>query len=126
MQQDHTLALTNLATATQDDRTSVTLHTMTISELSGKVALLTENLPQCSPRTRERINQGSNQPQLGMYIGRPATRPLWSRTQVKIANYIIEADRGSTQMGTAPPMDTRWRSPTRQRRAVFQVMVITS
>ena len=41
MQQDHTLALTNLATATQANRTLVALLTKMISELSGQVALLT-------------------------------------------------------------------------------------
>ena len=44
MQQDHTLALANIATATQADRTSVALLTKTISELSGQVALLTAEL----------------------------------------------------------------------------------
>ena len=44
IQQDHTLALVNLATATQADRTSVVLLTKTISELSGQFALLTEKL----------------------------------------------------------------------------------
>ena len=44
MQQDHTLALANLTTATQADRTSVALLTKTISELSGQVALLTTKL----------------------------------------------------------------------------------
>ena len=44
MQQDHTLALANLATATQADRTLVTLLTKTISELSGQAALLTAKL----------------------------------------------------------------------------------
>ena len=44
MQQDHTLVLANLATATQADRTSVALLTKTISEPSGQVALLTAKL----------------------------------------------------------------------------------
>ena len=44
MQQDHTLALANLATATQSDRTSVALITKTISELSSQVVLLTAKL----------------------------------------------------------------------------------
>ena len=44
MQQDHTLALANLATATQDDRTLVALLTKTILELSGQVVLLTAKL----------------------------------------------------------------------------------
>ena len=41
MQQDHTLEISNLATATQADRTSVALLKKTILELSGQVALLT-------------------------------------------------------------------------------------
>ena len=44
MQQDHTQALANLATATQAHRTSVVLLTKTISELSSQVALLTAKL----------------------------------------------------------------------------------
>ena len=44
MQQDHTPALENLATATQSDRTSVVLLTKTISELSIQVATLTVKL----------------------------------------------------------------------------------
>ena len=44
MQQDHTQALANIATATQADRTSVALLTKTILELSSQVALLTVKL----------------------------------------------------------------------------------
>ena len=44
MQQYHTLAIANIATATQADRTSVTLLTETILGLSGQVALLTTKL----------------------------------------------------------------------------------
>ena len=44
MKQNHTLALENLATATQSDRTSVALLTKTILELSSQVALLTAKL----------------------------------------------------------------------------------
>ena len=44
MQQDHNLALANIATATQADRTSVALLTKTISELFCQVALLTAKL----------------------------------------------------------------------------------
>ena len=44
MQQDHTLALANLATATQANIISVALLTKTISDLSGQVALLTAKL----------------------------------------------------------------------------------
>ena len=41
IQQDHTLALANLATATQADRTSFALLTKTVLELSSQVATLT-------------------------------------------------------------------------------------
>ena len=44
MQQVHTLALANLATATQADRASVALLTRKISDLSSQVALLTAKL----------------------------------------------------------------------------------
>ena len=44
MQQEHTLALTNIATATQADRTSVALLMKTISELSSQVTHLIEKL----------------------------------------------------------------------------------
>ena len=44
MQQDHTEALANLATATQADRKSGVLITKTISEISSQVALLTAKL----------------------------------------------------------------------------------
>ena len=85
-----------------------------------------QNSPQCRPRTRRWKNQDSNQPQLGRDIGRPTTRPRRSLTKVKITTYILEADRGLTQMGTAPLMDTRWRIHTRHQHAVLQVMVTTS
>ena len=44
MQQYHTQALANLATATQADRTLVALLKSTISELSSQVVLLTAKL----------------------------------------------------------------------------------
>ena len=44
MQQDHTMALVNLATATQADRTLVTMLTKTIAELSTQVATLPAKL----------------------------------------------------------------------------------
>ena len=44
MQQDHTLALANIATATQADRTSVALLTKMILELSIQVAHLTAKI----------------------------------------------------------------------------------
>ena len=126
MQQDHTQALANIATATQADRTLVALLKKTISELYGQVALLTAKLATAQAENARIKNQDSNQPQPGMDVRRPATRPRRSLTQVKIATYILEADRGLTLTVTAPPMDTRWKSRTRQRHAVFQVLATTS
>ena len=89
MQQDHTLALANLATATQADRTLVALLTETISELSGQVVLLTAKLATAQAENARMKNWYSNQPQPGMYIGRQETRLRWSLTQVKIKTYIL-------------------------------------
>ena len=50
MQQDHTLALANIATATQADRTSFVLLTKTISELLSQVATLTAKLVTAQPK----------------------------------------------------------------------------
>ena len=44
MQQDHSTALANLATATQSDREAVNLLTKTISDLTSQIATLTKNL----------------------------------------------------------------------------------
>ena len=44
MQQDHTMALANIATSTQSDRKSVALLTKTIAELSTQVTTLTAKL----------------------------------------------------------------------------------
>ena len=57
-QQDHTLALANLATATQADRTSVALLTKKISELSGQVALLTAKLATAQAKNARMIKSG--------------------------------------------------------------------
>ena len=114
MQLDHTLALANLATATQADRISVALLTKTISELSGKVALLTSKLATVQAKNA-RMKKSAQQSTTAGHGHRASSNTTHhSLTQVKIATYILEADRGSNQMGTAPPMDTRWRSFTRQ------------
>ena len=60
MQQYHTQALVNLATATQADRTSFTLITKTISELSIQVALLTAKLATAQAEN-VRINKSGQQ-----------------------------------------------------------------
>ena len=126
MQQDHTLVLANLATATQADRTLVALLTKTISKLSGQVALLTAKLATVQAESAWIQNRHSNQPHPGMDIGRPSTRHRQILTQVKVKTYILEADRDSTLMGNAPPTDTKRRSRTYRRYANLQEMATTS
>ena len=126
MQQYHTLALANLATATQADRTSVALLTRKISELSSQVAQLAAKLATAQAKNSRIKNRDINQPQPGMDIRRPSTRPLQILTQVKIEMYILEADRGSTLRVTAPPTYTRWRGCTRLQHVAYQTMATTS
>ena len=116
----------NPATSTQSDRTSVALLKKTISELSSQVTLLTAKRATVQAENARMKNQDSNKPQLDIDIGRPSTRPHWTQTHIKIKTYILEADSGSTQMGTAPPMGTRWSSPTHQLPAGSQIAIITS
>ena len=97
-----------------------------ISELSCQVALLAAKLATAQAENARMKNRDSNQPQPGMGIGHPETRPRRILTQVNIETYILEADRGSTLMGTAPPTDTKWRSHTHQRHAIFQAIATTS
>ena len=75
MQQDHTLVLANLATATQADRTLVALLTTTISELSGQVALLTEKLAtvQAENARMKKLGQKSTTARHGHWESRNMT-----------------------------------------------------
>ena len=82
MQQDHILALANLATATQADRKSVTLLTKTVSELSSQVALLTAKLA---------TTQAEN------------VRMKKSGHQSTTAGRGHRASRNTTQLETNPP-----------------------
>ena len=60
IQQDHTLTLANLTTATQADRTLVALLTKTILELSRQVALLTAKLATAQAENA-RMNKSGQQ-----------------------------------------------------------------
>ena len=60
IQQDHTQALANLATATQADRSSVVFLTKTISELSSQVVLLTAKLATAQAENA-RMNKSGKQ-----------------------------------------------------------------
>ena len=71
MKQDHTLALANLATATQADRTLVELLMKTISELSIQVATLTAKLETAQYENAGMKNWDIVQPQLSTAIGHP-------------------------------------------------------
>ena len=84
MQQDHTLALANLATATQADRTLVALLTKAILEISSQVALLTAKLTT-SQAENARINK--------------------SRHQSTTAGHVHWASRNATLLETNPPQD---------------------
>ena len=75
MQQDHTLALENLATATQADRTSVALLTKTISELSIQVAHITAKLATSQAESDRLKNRDIVQPQPSTAIGCPKFWP---------------------------------------------------
>ena len=126
MQQDPILGLVNIATVTQADRTSVALLTKNISGLSSQVAHLTEKLSTAQAENAWMKNRYINQPQPVMDIGRPATRPRRIITQAKIEMYTLEADRGSTLTGTAPPKATMWRVITCMRHVASPEMVTTS
>ena len=108
MQQDHNLALANPATATQADRTSVALLTKTISELSSQVALLTAKLSTAQDENAQMNKSGQQSTTAGHgHRASSNTTLLDTKPPQYQKIYMIEADRGSTQMGTATPMDTR-------------------
>ena len=120
MQQDHTLALANLATSTQAGRTSVALLKKTISELSSQVATLIAKLATAQSDNARLNNRYIVRPQPSMYIVRPAIRPhliiICSRTVMAIRG----ADTNSTLMGIARLIGSRQSSPTRPQLAASQ------
>ena len=94
MQQDHTQALANLATATQSDGTLVALLTKTISEISSQVALLTVKLA---------TKQAEN------------TRMKKAGQQSTTAGHGHRASIDTTPFETNPPQDRNLYSRSRQR-----------
>ena len=84
------------------------------------------NLQQHKPITPILKNWDISQPRPLTDIRRPETKPCQILTQVNTETYILEADRGSTLTGTAPPKDTRWRSPKRLQHVASPEMVTTS
>ena len=116
----------NLETSTQSDRTSVALLTKTISELSIQVAHLTAKLTTAQAKNAQVKNRDIGQPRPSTDIGRPATSPRHIQPQAKIEMCTPGLDRNAAVTGTAPPTDTRWRSPTRIQRVASPIMVTTS
>ena len=84
MQQDQTLALANLTTATLADRTLVTLLTKTISELSSQVTLLTAKLATARAENAQIKKSGQ---------------------QSTTAGHGHWASRNTTPLETNPPQD---------------------
>jgi len=95
MQQDHTEALANLATATRSDREAVSLLSKTITELTSQIATLTKNLDTAN-KTIIVLKSGGNRGGGGGRSSGPGTgnrnnndatdksdRNVWSRTGQK-------------------------------------------
>ena len=126
MYQDHTLALANIATDTQANRTLVAMLTKTISDLSRQFTHLTAKVAIAHAKNTRLKNRDILQPRSGTDIGRPAILPRQIQPQAKIEICTPEADINSTLTGTAPPTATRWRRHTSPRRVDFQRMYTTS
>ena len=75
IQQDHTLALANLATASQADRTSFALLMKTIAELSTQVFTVTAKLATAHSENDRLKNRDIVRPQPSTDIVRPVIRP---------------------------------------------------
>ena len=71
IQQNHTLALANLATATQADRTSVALLMKTISDISSQVVLLTAQLAIAQAKNAQMKKSGQQSITYGFITVRP-------------------------------------------------------
>ena len=112
------LALANIATATQANRTLVALLTKTILELSSQVAHLTVKLATEQIKNSRLKNRDIVQPRPSTAIEPPSIRPCQIQTQAKTEMCTPRADKNSTLTGTAPPMDTRWRKHTLLRLGV--------
>ena len=113
MQQDHTLALANLATATQADRTLFALLTKTISELSSQVALLATKISavQAKNARMKKSVQQSTTADHGHRVSSNTTPSDPNPSQDR--NLYSRGGQRFGPMGTAPPTDTKWMSCTR-------------
>ena len=107
MHKDHTLALANLATVTQADRTSVALLTKKISEISTQVATLTAKLATAHSENTRLKNRDIVRPQPSTDIVRPETTPhpirICSRNEMSIQG----AGTNATLTGIAHLMGSR-------------------
>ena len=125
MQQDYTLDLANLATATQANRTLVALLTKTISGLLSQVATLTAKLATSQSENARLKNRDIVQPWPSTAIRRPEIRPRQIQTQTKTTMSTPRAEN-STLTGTAPLTATRWRNLTCPQLVASQIMDTTN
>ena len=86
MQYDQTLALGNIATATQANITSVALLTKTILELSTQFSTQTAKLATSHSEIARLKNWDIVRPQLSTYILRPVIRPLSDHNMLQDCN----------------------------------------
>ena len=120
MQQDHTLALANIATATQSNRTSVALLMKKISEISIQVATFTAKLATAQSENTRVKNWYIVQPRPSTPIGRPAIRLRQIQTQTDTKICISRAEKNSTLTGNSHLTSTRWRKCTRPQPVASQ------
>ena len=126
MQQDHTLALANLATSTQADRTSAALLMKTISELSSQVDTLTAKLvtAQSENAWLKKLVHCSTPAEHGHWESSHLT-PLGLKSN-QDRNIYSKNGQNSTLTGTNPPTATRWRNLTCLQLVASQRMATTN
>ena len=126
MHQDHTMALANVATVTQANRTSVALLTKTIAELSTQVTTLTANLATSqsdSDRLKRSGHRFSN-------AGAPANHINYSgnvgalsdQSPLYYQNIYSRSGEKSDPMGIAHLTGLRSRKPILPRLAANRLM----
>ena len=126
MQQDHTLALANIATATQDDRTSVALLMKTVLELSSKVALLTAKLATAQAENTRMKKPGKQSTTAGHgHRASSNTTPL-DPNPSQYHNLYYQSGQRSDPNGYCSSHGYKVEELHTQQHSGFQVMVITS
>ena len=127
MQQDHTMALENLATATQADRTSVALSKKTIVELSNQVSTLSDKLETSqSENTCLKISGHRSAPVDHGHNPANVQAPSNQNTLRDRNVYSKERAKNSTPTGIAHLTDLRLRSTILPRLATTWFMDTTN